>query len=433
MANAPTTTAVLVPKTFTDVLYLASQRHIPPEIRQLLRQKKLSYFLLTIDKFPQVLHRLDLVGTVIIDAEGLDISQQQKLAQIIESLEAKDIGTILINNRVKAPVKSFSLAGPQVKSFSLANTIDSVSTEELWVKINVNLAFRTKGSQVSIKSAVQPRHAYRTYHNTLAEQLRMTGALVDTLSEQLRMAGLVQRDFLPTQLPSTDRIRWATAFLPAEWVSGDIYDVVRIDDRYIGFYVADAVGHGVPAALLTIFLKQTLTMRETIETKHRVFTPAEVMQNLNKRMAAQKLSGYQFATCCYCLLDTKTLKLTCARAGHPYPILIRPNHKPRQLEIRGSLLGIFDQAEYTDLSIELAPGDKFLLYSDGTEALIGAFDETTGSTGSRQAGFKFTKEFQEIKELSVVEMMEKFTLLAQHQEVDPAEVDDITAVALEVL
>ena len=80
----------------------------------------------------------------------------------------------------------------------------------------------------------------------------------ENITEQLRMAGLVQRDFLPSQLPDSDRLRWATTFLPAEWVSGDIYDVMRIDEQHIGFYIADVVGHGMPAALLTMFIKQAL-------------------------------------------------------------------------------------------------------------------------------------------------------------------------------
>ena len=77
----------------------------------------------------------------------------------------------------------------------------------------------------------------------------MTKVLADNLTEQLRLAGLVQQDFLPAKLPNTDEIRWSTIFLPAEWVSGDIYDIVRIDEQHIGFYVADIVGHGMPAAL----------------------------------------------------------------------------------------------------------------------------------------------------------------------------------------
>jgi len=149
------------------------------------------------------------------------------------------------------------------------------------------------------------------------------------------------------------------------------------------------------------------------------------MKNLNVRLAKQKLSGYQFATCCYCLLNTKTLQLTYARAGHPYPILIRPGQEPEQMEIRGSLLGIFEQAEYIQQTIQLQPGDKLLLYSDGAEPFIGGFRD--------QTGFGFNKGFCEIKDLPVVEMIDRFNTLMQHQKISPSEVDDITMVGLEVL
>jgi len=253
----------------------------------------------------------------------------------------------------------------------------------------------------------------------------MTGAMVDNLTEQLRLAGLVQQDFLSTQMPNTDRVKWATVFLPAEWVSGDIYDVVRIDEQHIACYVADVVGHGMPAALLTIFLKQALVLRETVENNYRIFSPAEVMKNLNVRMAKQKLSGYQFATCCYCLLDTKTLQLTFARAGHPYPILIRPGETPERLEIKGSLLGVFAQSEYPQQTIQLRPGDKLLLYSDGAEPFIGSFDD--------QTGFHFNEEFSNIVNLPIVEMRDKFRELTQSKKIDPAEFDDITTVGFEIL
>ncbi|MHC4623136.1 MAG: PP2C family protein-serine/threonine phosphatase [Planctomycetota bacterium] len=415
--------SVELPNTFTDVLYMTNQGSIPPEIRRLLRQKMLTFAMIPIDKFPQILHRLELIGTVIIDAEGLDFSQQQKLARIIESLEMGNIGAILLNNRVTLPVKSFSLAPAKV-SFSLASTMESVSIDELWVRISVNLAYRKRGTGISVKPAVPPMQMERVHSNKLAEQLQMTGTLVDNLAEQLRMAGLVQRDFLPTQLPNTEEVQWATTFLPAEWVSGDMYDMARIDEQHIGFYVADAVGHAMPAALLTIFLKQALVMRETIEHNYRIFPPSEVMRTLNTRMTAQKLSGYQFATCCYCLLNIKTLQVTYARAGHPYPILIRPDEPPRQLEVQGALLGIFEQSDYHQETVQLQSGDKLLLYSDGAEPFIGSFDEVTG--------FNLSEEFMEIRDLPAIEMMERFNNLAQHKKIAPSEVDDITAVVLEI-
>lgn len=253
----------------------------------------------------------------------------------------------------------------------------------------------------------------------------MTKALADNLTEQLRLAGLVQQDFLPAKLPNTDETRWATVFLPAEWVSGDIYDVARIDEEHIGFYVADVVGHGMPAALLTIFLKQALVMRETDANSHRVVPPAEVVKNLNLRMTAQKLSGYQFATCCYCLLNTRTLQLTYARAGHPYPVVIRLGERPKQLEVRGSLLGIFEQAEYVEETVQLQPGDKLLLYSDGAEPFIGSFND--------QARFEFSEEFCEMTDRPITDVMDSINVLMKNRKIEPADIDDITLLGLEIL
>ncbi|OHB83015.1 MAG: hypothetical protein A2Z38_09320 [Planctomycetes bacterium RBG_19FT_COMBO_48_8] len=413
-----------VSKNFTDVLYLSNQKQIPFEVKRLLKQRKLSFAVRPLGTFFRIRDRLDLIGTVIIDTVDLDVSQQGYLSRIIESLEINNIGVILLNERAQLPVKSFSLA-PAKSSFSVGGSIESISIDELWVRISLNLAYRKKSSQMAVKPAMPPKQVQRIYKNKLAEQLSTTGALVENLSEQFRLAGLVQQDFLPAQLPNTDRVRWATTFLPAEWVSGDIYDVVRIDEQHIGFYVADVVGHGIPAALLTIFLKQALVMRETVDSHYHILSPAEVMKNLNVRLAKQKLSGYQFATCCYCLLDTKTLQLTYARAGHPYPILIRPNEQPQQLEIRGSLLGIFGKSEYTQQTVQLQPGDKLLLYSDGADPFIGSLDDSTG--------FNFSEKFCEIKDLLLVEMMDKFNNFVQNQPIAPSEVDDITAVALEIL
>ena len=249
-------------------------------------------------------------------------------------------------------------------------------------------------------------------------------AIANNLTEQLRMAGLVQRDFLPAKLPNTDNLQWAVTFLPAEWVSGDIYDAARLDENHIGFYIADVVGHGTPAALLTIFLKQALVMRETIGNQYKIFSPSEVMANLNRKMTEQKLSGCQFATCCYCLLNTKTLRLTFARAGHPYPILIRENCKPQQLQSRGALLGIFEDAEFEQETIQLQESDKLLLYSDGVENFIGCLDD--------KSCFNFSENFCDAKKLKIAEMLERLESTVKNTKINPAEFDDITMLGLEI-
>jgi sigma-B regulation protein RsbU (phosphoserine phosphatase) len=413
-----------VVKGFTDVLYLTNKGHMPAEVKRLLRQNKLSSLILPVNKFPQIRDRVDLIGTVIIDADEMDISQQQILARIMESLEMEGIGVIVLTNRNETPIRSFSLA-PANSSFSRAHTAGFIDTDELWVNISLNLACRKKSSGMAVKPAVPRNNIEFVSKNSLGQQLQMAGTLVGNLAEQLRMAGRVQRDFLPAQLPNCNELQWATIFLPAEWVSGDIYDVERIDEQHFGFYVADAVGHAMPAALLTIFVKQALVMRETYENNYKIFSPAEVIENLNFKLTNQKLSGYQFATCCYCLLNIKTMQLTFARAGHPYPVLIRPGKQPEQLELRGSLLGVFEHIDYIQQTIQLQSGDKLLLYSDGAEPFIGRFDDLTG--------FHFSEQFLKIAELPVVEMMDRLNSLTHNQAVKPNEVDDITAVGLQVL
>ena len=405
-------------KSFIDVLYITNREQMPLEIKQLFNQKGVSYRVLPADKFPEARRNLDLIGAVVIDMKGGKSSQQ--LVQIIESLDTKRIGAILLADKTKLPVGSPSQS-PSVTDSKASGIPEVFSLDELWVRLSANL----KNQKRSSGPAVSPKPVKASYKNRLAEQIDTARMLIENLAEQLRLAGLVQKDFLPTKLPQTDKIRWATIFLPAEWVSGDIFDVVRVDEDHIGFYLADVVGHGMPAALLTIFLKQALVMRRTIENNYRIFSPSEVVKNLNIRMAAQKLSGYQFATCCYCLLNIKTLELTYARAGHPYPILIRDGRSLEQLEIRGSLLGVFEQAEFPQQTIKLKPGDKLLLYSDGADSLIGGF--------SNRVGFCFTKEFEEIKHLPIDGMLDIFNSHIQNQGIEQAEIDDITMVGLEIL
>ena len=259
----------------------------------------------------------------------------------------------------------------------------------------------------------------------MPKNFKDTESFASSMAEQLRIAGQLQRDFLPRQLPDSERLRWAVTFWPAEVVSGDIYDVARLDERHIGFYVADVVGHGMPAALLTMFLKQAMVLRETTGNSYRIFSPAEVLSNLNKKMFEQQLSGSRFVTCCYFLLNIDTLELKYARGGHPYPILIRKSGEPEQLKVQGPLVGVFENAEFEGKVIRLEAGDKLLVYSDGAEHLIGGYNE--------EYKFIFSEEFTLLKDNSLEQMNERLNILIREEQIEPGEIDDITTVGLEII
>ena len=409
---------------FVDVVFLSDKPAMPVEIRRLFRQKKLTSRLLPFEGYHAIHTRPDLVGTVIIDANGMDMAQDQRLSRILESLERDNLGIILLTQRVKRRVRSFSLV-PSESSFSMTNNHEAISLDVLAARISVNLADRKKqNSGITFRPPTSLSAIEKLRSTSSNDPSEVAGALMDNLNEQLRLAGLVQRDFLPSHLPNCSEAQFVATFIPAEWVSGDIYDVARIDEQHIGFYIADAVGHAMPAALLTIFIKQAMAMRQTLDNSYRIFPPQEVMTNLNLKMLGQKLSGYQFATCCYCLLNIKTLHLTFARGGHPYPILFRKGQPPQQLETRGALLGVFDSAEFTQCAIQLQPGDRLLLYSDGAELLVGQLLDGEG--------FRFTDHVLAMQDAPITEIVDTLTKINDRRDVNPAEVDDFTLVGLQV-
>ena len=351
-----------------------------------------------INELRECLESRKIAGTVIVDASQIGSSDIPKFKNLLQEIDRQNIAVVLYH----APQEL------TIETMQLASRIDSIDLNALWARIDSNIKAHQHFQQ----------HLEKESHHTCKSKAG------EDLQRQLEMAGHVQRNFLPSQLPNTEAFRWATVFRPADWVSGDIYDIARLDERHIGFYLADAVGHSMPAALLTMFLKQATVMRQTIGNDYYVFQPWEVMKTLNLRMSEQELAGCLFATSFYATLNIESLKLKYARAGHPYPVLIRED-KVIQLQSRGGLLGVFLEAEFEQQSIQLQPHDKLFIYSDGGEPLVGETEDDTS--------FLFTERFQEICHLPIDQMLSAYEKMAEERHFGPGEVDDITAIGLEIL
>ncbi|MEX2673558.1 MAG: PP2C family protein-serine/threonine phosphatase [Phycisphaeraceae bacterium] len=195
---------------------------------------------------------------------------------------------------------------------------------------------------------------------------------ITRLDEELRFASRLQRQFLPATLPKLAGVSFEVLFRPAGYVSGDIYDVQCLDRHHSSFFVADAVGHGVPAALLTMFIKQALQPREVHGLEPRILQPDEALARLNRDMCERQHGPTQFATACYGLLDIRTKELLLARAGHPPPVLVRATGEVELLKPDGALLGVFEEEEFELHRIKVREGDRLLIYSDGFEFAFGS-------------------------------------------------------------
>lgn len=193
---------------------------------------------------------------------------------------------------------------------------------------------------------------------------------IERLQDEMQLAASVQRDLMPRRLPRVEGVDVGVVFRPAGFVSGDIYDVELVDDRFLAFFVADAVGHGVPAALMTMVISQSLRRVERRGAGGRMMPPCDVLRALNADLIRKQESAERFATAVYGVLDTRSLELTLASAGHPSPLLLsRGPSGPgvAALETTGPLLGIFDDAEFDQVTRTLSAGQTVLVYSDGFE------------------------------------------------------------------
>ena len=242
--------------------------------------------------------------------------------------------------------------------------------------------------------------------------------------EEMRLAARLQRDFLPRTLPKFPNLKFAAVFRPASWVSGDVYDVMRLDENHVGFYIADAVGHGVPAALLTMFIKRALVTKFIEGNKYTLIEPGVALSRLNDDMVGQDLSNFQFATCSYALLNVQTLLMQVANGGHPPPILIDIHGNSKELEVSGSLLGVFPDQRYDTTSVQLNPDDKLLMFSDGVEVAF-------VNQGPDQP-LRFRQEFGNLAEYDIQTMCDKLVEIINREEGSLHPKDDVTIIGLEL-
>ncbi len=244
------------------------------------------------------------------------------------------------------------------------------------------------------------------------------------IDEELRLAARLQQDFLPKTLPQIGQIHFHTLFRPVGHVSGDFYDVLRLDENHIGFYIADAVGHGVPAALLTMFIKHALATKQIGVGGYRLLTAGETMTRLNETLIEQALSAATFATALYGTINIETRQVTFARAGHPLPMVLRANGTIESLEAEGGLLGVFPDETFEECTVTLESGDRLLLVTDGVEVAFGADIAT-----SQQ---RWLDELEARRHLPAEQFLQGFGDLIDHAGGDIALRDDLTMLILEI-
>jgi serine phosphatase RsbU (regulator of sigma subunit)/anti-anti-sigma regulatory factor len=239
------------------------------------------------------------------------------------------------------------------------------SPESLVVRVsNAIRQRRLAAEREQLTSDLKTRNAQlREQVSQLQEACRLLSLQQETINEDLRRAELIQRALLPFAPPPLSNFAVDAIYRPCSDVGGDLYDVVRLDDRYMVAYVADAAGHGVSAAMLAVLLKQRIGMVDP-ETQLPI-APSVVLNRANTHIRRECSAPGLFITAAYCLLDVEAPEITVASAGHPPMIVLRHDGTREMIHHTGPALGISSDAMFSQKTLHLDKGDRVLLYTDG--------------------------------------------------------------------
>lgn len=207
-------------------------------------------------------------------------------------------------------------------------------------------------------------------HNSDLMQVQMDKQKLDF---DIAMASSIQGMILPSEFPVMEGIDIDAFYRPAQKIGGDLYDVFAIDEHRLAFAIADVSGKGVPASLLMAICQTNLR-----HFAKQYDSPAEILRHMNREMTPEMRQD-MFITLIFAVLDTRTDKLTIARAGHELLLLVHNNPKnnggakTEMIGAEGMAIGMAP-SELFDLIIEdrelpFKSGDTAIFYTDGvTEA-----------------------------------------------------------------
>jgi hypothetical protein len=202
--------------------------------------------------------------------------------------------------------------------------------------------------------------------NVVLQAAVQTGiSQLEQQEKELETAREIQARLIPAQIPQLPNLEIVGSYQPARLVGGDYFDVIKFSETSVAVCVADVVGKGIAAALLMANVQAVVTA-------------------FAAETGCSNLAPDKFVTFFYCVIDTATKILRYSNAGHCFPLLHRSRGDVEVLGDGGIVLGIFPNAKYSDVAVQIDPGNKLLLFTDGITEAPNTSGEEYGEDRLRQ-------------------------------------------------
>lgn len=214
----------------------------------------------------------------------------------------------------------------------------------------------------------------RQYANNLEGLVKQRTLEMEKANEELfkgmEYAKNIQKAIMADGQGEFDVLRFYSEYVPYEKIGGDFFGVEDLNEEYMGFYIGDVSGHGVPAAMMTVFLKQAITSKRHFQSGAKdVFMPSKVLDNLYNEYNSTDFPYEMYAVMLYGLVNKETREMVFSSAGlNTLPAVMRADGGVSFVEHRGFPICKYGKnfdPGFTEYSISLNQGDKVLFYTDG--------------------------------------------------------------------
>lgn len=283
---------------------------------------------------------------------------------LIQIISASGLNKMRFDDSLKDKIRELDIKNPQF-AILLKQALEywaSLKDNDINNQLLQDLVFKYSAAEKKMKQLNQ---------ELLDKQKR--------LDDDLASAAEIQKSLLPHKIDSAENLEVAWEFEPCEHMGGDIFNMFQLDDAHWGIYMLDVSGHGVQAAMVTVSVSQFLqpnsghlfsTKSENSGASYQLRAPAEVLAALDIEFPFERFNN--FFTITYMIINTKTGDLTYSNAGHPHSILLRKNGKMELLQKGGPAIGIGEfhllggqEIRFQEGQLQIHPGDKLLVYTDG--------------------------------------------------------------------
>ncbi len=266
--------------------------------------------------------------------------------------------------------------------FAVIYVLTSLLVQQIVVRnlelVNESLNRITHGNlneEVSVRNSTEFTSLSNDINQTVTVLKGYIHQAEKRIEEELILAKTIQASVLPKnfEFPRNDFELFASMD-PAKEVGGDFYDFFFTDSNKLALVIADVSGKGIPAALF--MMRGKTAIRSMAETGA---TPAEVLRKANSALCEGN-DAEMFITAWLGILDLQTGRMECANAGHEYPVLMRNGGDFELLKDKhGMPLAVMEGISFKEYELQLQPGDRLFVYTDGIPEAIDEKVEQYGS------------------------------------------------------